>query len=202
MSEHDIADRQALGAISIQTRATTVASVAARAAADGAVDGVSCRFGDASCVSAHAAAVSRSASGRRSAVHRSLLKLQRQYGNQYVGQVLRHASAGERDGGGGTAMTLQRKAQCPTMPAPKIASAECLDPRKRKCYEGPEADMTSYVQDPDTGTHTECSYQQYVCDCYDKNLDEARPYRWYDPFTWFPPKLVGMYKGWRKKPEY
>jgi len=99
-------------------------------------------------------------------------------------------------------VTVQRKAQCPTIPAPKISAAECRDPRKRRCYQGPEDDMTTYVQDPDTGEYSECTYQQYVCECYDKNLDEARPYKWYDPFTWLPPKIMGGYKGWSKKPEY
>jgi hypothetical protein len=74
--------------------------MASRAAGDGATDGISCRLGDASCAAAHAASVSRSASGQRSLVHRSLLRLQRQYGNRYVGQVLRQAGAIESDGGG------------------------------------------------------------------------------------------------------
>jgi len=98
MSEHDIAERQAQRFITTPPGVATAASVAARTAADGATEGVSCRLGDASCASAHAALVSRSASGRRSSVHRSLLKLQRQYGNQYVGQVLRQANAGEHGG--------------------------------------------------------------------------------------------------------
>ena len=99
MSEHDIADRQAQHFISTPPSVATAVNAAARTAADGATGGVSCRLGDASCASAHAALVSRSASGHRSSVHRSLLKLQRQYGNQYVGQVLRQASAGEQGGG-------------------------------------------------------------------------------------------------------
>jgi hypothetical protein len=99
MSEHDIADRQTQRFISTPHCVATAASAAARTVADGAADGVSCRLGDASCASAHAASVSRSASGQRSSVHRSLLKLQRQYGNQYVGRVLRQASASEHDGG-------------------------------------------------------------------------------------------------------
>jgi Domain of unknown function (DUF4157) len=40
-----------------------------------------------------------SRSGQRSAVHRSLLRLQRQYGHRYVGQVLRQAGAVEGSGG-------------------------------------------------------------------------------------------------------
>lgn len=99
MSEHDIADRQVLRFISTQPWPANAANVA-RATAEGAAGGVSCRLGDASCASAHAASLSRSASGQRSSVHRSLLKLQRQYGNNYVGQVLRQASPGEHGDGG------------------------------------------------------------------------------------------------------
>jgi hypothetical protein len=99
MSERDIADRQALHLISTHRWAANSANLTSRAAGDGATDGISCRLGDASCAAAHAATVSRSASGQRPAVHRSLLRLQRQYGNQYVGQVLRQAGAVEGSGG-------------------------------------------------------------------------------------------------------
>lgn len=59
---------------------------------DRSADGVSCRLGDASCASAHAArTVYRSASGRVGLAERSLLQLQRHYGNRYVGHVLREA---------------------------------------------------------------------------------------------------------------
>jgi hypothetical protein len=98
MSERDIADRQALHLISTYRSAANTAGAVSRAAGDGAIDRISCRLGDASCAAAHAASVTRSASGRRSAVHRSLLWLQRQYGNRYVGQVLRRAGAVEGDG--------------------------------------------------------------------------------------------------------
>jgi hypothetical protein len=93
MSERDIADRQALHLISTHRWAANTASLVSRAAGDGTTDGISCRLGDASCAAAHAASVSRLASGQRSSVHRSLLRLQRQYGNRYVGQVLRQAGA-------------------------------------------------------------------------------------------------------------
>jgi hypothetical protein len=99
MSERDIADRQALNLISTHRWAANPANLTSRAAGDGATDAISCRLGDASCAGAHAASVSRAASGQRSAVHRSLLRLQRQYGNRYVGQVLRQAGAVEGDGG-------------------------------------------------------------------------------------------------------
>ena len=91
MSEHDIADRQGLRHLVPQVWQASSASVAARAATDAPVGGVSCRLGDASCASAHATTLSRSASSQRPALQRSLLRLQRQYGNRYVGQVLRQA---------------------------------------------------------------------------------------------------------------
>jgi hypothetical protein len=93
MSERDIADRQALHLISTHRWAANPANLTSRAAGDGAADGISCRLGDASCAAAHAAVVSRSTSGQRAAIHRSLLQLQRQYGNRYVGQVVRQAGA-------------------------------------------------------------------------------------------------------------
>src|SRR6516162_4201657 len=99
MSERDIADRQALHLISTHKWAANPANLTSRAAGDGATDAISCRLGDASCAAAHAATVSRSASGQRMAVYRSLLRLQRQYGNRYVGQVLRQAGGVEGDVG-------------------------------------------------------------------------------------------------------
>lgn len=94
MSEH-IAERQSLPFVALQPWTATPAQVS-RAGAEG---GVSCRLGDGSCAAAHADTLSRSASGQTASLHGSLLRLQRDYGNQYVGQVLRQAS-GERDGGG------------------------------------------------------------------------------------------------------
>jgi Domain of unknown function (DUF4157) len=98
MSTHDIAEGQALRTSIPAPWTAPAAPALMRTQADLATDGVSCRLGDASCASAHAPRVSRSASGQRSSVHRSLLRLQRDYGNQFVGQVLRQA-----DGGGGEA---------------------------------------------------------------------------------------------------
>jgi hypothetical protein len=100
MSTHDIAEGQALRASIPSPWTAPAAPALMRTQADLATDGVSCRLGDASCASAHAARVSRSASGQQTSLHRSLLRLQRQYGNQYVGQVLRQAdgSAGEAGG--------------------------------------------------------------------------------------------------------
>ena len=95
MPERDIADRQALSAVTAQR---WVARALSRAG-DGSAGGVACRLGDASCASAHAASLSRS-SGQRSTLHRSLLRLQRAFGNRYVGQVLRQASGEDHEGGG------------------------------------------------------------------------------------------------------
>ena len=95
MSKRDIANGQAVRFTSTTPLRRATASVALRAVTDGAVERVSCRPGDASCVSEHAATVSGSASGQRSSAYRSLLRLQRQYGNQCVGRVLRQASRGE-----------------------------------------------------------------------------------------------------------
>jgi hypothetical protein len=64
------------------------------------VDRVACRVGDASCAAAHASTISRSARLDGSAAEKSLLRLQRQYGNRYVGQVLSRARAGEEGGEG------------------------------------------------------------------------------------------------------
>ncbi|MGM9489710.1 eCIS core domain-containing protein [Ideonella sp. YS5] len=56
------------------------------------VGGITCRLGDGACAGAHAQAVHRAAVAPDASVRRSLLKLQRDFGNQYVGQVLRAGS--------------------------------------------------------------------------------------------------------------
>jgi len=61
-----------------------------------AVDRVVCRLGDASCAAAHATAISRSAGHDHASRQRSIMRLQQQYGNRYVGQVLSRAAA-DRD---------------------------------------------------------------------------------------------------------
>ena len=99
MSERDIADRQALHHVFTGRRATGIADVAARAAGNGAVDAIACRVGDGSCAAAHAAAVGGAPSADRSSLHRSLIRLQRQFGNRYVGRVLRQAGAVGDEGG-------------------------------------------------------------------------------------------------------
>jgi hypothetical protein len=68
------------------------------------VDRVSCRLGDASCATAHAAALDPSHRVEPSSARSALLRLQRQFGNRYVGQVLdraRDGDAGSESGGGG-----------------------------------------------------------------------------------------------------
>ncbi len=56
------------------------------------VNGVSCRLGDASCAGAHAARLGRAASHDSNGTARSLLRLQRHFGNRYVGQVIARAA--------------------------------------------------------------------------------------------------------------
>jgi hypothetical protein len=57
------------------------------------VDRVACRMGDASCASAHAGVLSRSKRLDSSGMEQSLLRLQMNYGNQYVGRILRQVSS-------------------------------------------------------------------------------------------------------------
>lgn len=69
-----------------------------------AVDRVACRVGDASCGDAHAATLSRSMRLDRSSVESSMLKLQRDFGNHYVGQVIDRV----RDDDGGNEAVIER----------------------------------------------------------------------------------------------
>jgi hypothetical protein len=52
------------------------------------IDQVTCRAGDKSCATAHAATIDRATASQPGRAIRSLLQLQKQYGNQYVKQVL------------------------------------------------------------------------------------------------------------------
>lgn len=56
------------------------------------IDRVSCRLGDGACAQAHAAAIDR---GGISAQRDALLRIQRTFGNRYVGEVLNRARADE-----------------------------------------------------------------------------------------------------------
>jgi hypothetical protein len=73
-----------------------------RAAEVGESGAATCKVGDGSCAAAQAAVVNRRAAAGDTSLHRSLLQLQRNYGNRFVGQVLRHAdgSAGGGEGEG------------------------------------------------------------------------------------------------------
>lgn len=95
MSEHDFARRQALITTTAHPALLSLAALTQRSE----VSGASCRLGDASCATAHAARVHRVAQGGGASLHRSLRDLQRDYGNRFVGQVLRQA-AGDHDDGG------------------------------------------------------------------------------------------------------
>jgi hypothetical protein len=66
--------------------------VATTAVAREPADAVSCRLGDASCAAAHAARLDRSTAPD------TLLRLQRQFGNRYVGRVLARATEVSPDG--------------------------------------------------------------------------------------------------------
>jgi hypothetical protein len=53
------------------------------------------------------------------------------------------------------------------------------------------------VKNPD-GSYKECTYDEYVCECYDKDPNaKADPFKPSNPTTWFQsdPKIVGGYKG-------
>lgn len=58
------------------------------------IDRVSCRLGDGSCARAHAATLDSSPGATAQS---ALLRLQRRFGNRYVGEVLSRARAGEGD---------------------------------------------------------------------------------------------------------
>jgi hypothetical protein len=95
MSEHEFQDSKA--------PMVTQAGIGPRPRADAsrpalqaqAVDQVTCSLGDAACAGAHASSLRRSTLTGRTSLERSLLTLQRQYGNQYVGQVLNRAGASD-----------------------------------------------------------------------------------------------------------
>lgn len=62
------------------------------------VERVACRAGDDSCATAHASTLNRATLSRPSRAEGSLLQLQRQYGNRYVGRVLTLARQATGDG--------------------------------------------------------------------------------------------------------
>jgi len=90
MPEHRLVEQQAPATLG--DAATHLG--AARTATAAAGQGVVCRLGDQSRAAAHAANIGRSAVGRQASLHRSLMHLQRQFGNRHVGQVLRAVEGG------------------------------------------------------------------------------------------------------------
>src|SRR5262249_32067697 len=90
MAQHDLVERAATSA----SVGLTAPHGMMRATSNEPVDGVVCRLGDSSCAAAHAGAIGRARSGQQTSLQRSLLQLQRQYGNHYVGQVLRAGDGG------------------------------------------------------------------------------------------------------------
>jgi RHS repeat-associated protein len=93
--------------------------------------------------------------------------------------------------------TLQGEVKCPDF-SPRSIPPQCENPWLRRCYEGPQDNLTVYIEDPATGGHKACTYQSIVCECYDKYPDLEDPFRWWNPFTWFwrKPEIIGMYRGW------
>jgi hypothetical protein len=101
MSDHDLDGRVASRPITTDLANATNATTASRQAVDrDPIDRVACRLGDASCANAHASAIDRSNRIERSSMHGAMLRLQRRYGNRYVGQVLDLARDGESGPGG------------------------------------------------------------------------------------------------------
>jgi len=126
MSDYEFGDAQILRKfLARQVTVSDGENILARSGLDpDPVDRVACRIGDASCAGAHASTLSRSARLDRSSTERSLLRLQRQYGNTYVGQVLSlaHADQGsepladveqsiDRARGGGQALDREVRGQ-------------------------------------------------------------------------------------------
>lgn len=84
---------------------------------------VTCRLGDKSCAQAHAATLSRIAITQPTQNARSLLQLQRQYGNRYVGRVVRLSKAGS-DG----IATVSRTEQSISQVIQRLPTREGRDP--------------------------------------------------------------------------
>ena len=101
MSYHDSEGLAASRLISTGPAGAAADFAASRSVAErDPIDRVSCRLGDASCATAHASALDRSHRIERSSTPGALLRLQRHYGNRYVGQVLDRARDGESSDSG------------------------------------------------------------------------------------------------------
>ncbi len=100
MPYHDLGDKDVstAGAVSRASEMDPQKSMFRSPMSADPVDRVACRVGDPSYATVHASALGRSAGLASSHTARSLLQLQRQFGNRYVGQVLSRARAAE--GGG------------------------------------------------------------------------------------------------------
>jgi hypothetical protein len=77
------------------------------------VDRVTCRAGDDSCATAHASTLNRATASQPARAERSLLQLQRQYGNHYVERVLSLArdGANEEDTNSGVSSHVENAIQ-------------------------------------------------------------------------------------------
>ena len=104
MPDHDLLSMRFAGGAATPARHDQLAEASRSSSQPSAVDRVACRVGDASCGDAHAAALSRSMRLDRSSVESSMLKLQRDFGNHYVGQVVDRV----RDGDGGNEAVIER----------------------------------------------------------------------------------------------
>jgi hypothetical protein len=96
------------------------------------VDRVACRAGDDSCATAHASTLNRATASQPARAGRSLLQLQRQYGNHYVERVLSLAREGanEENANGGVPSTVEGAIQ------EKRGGGQGLDTGVRRQMEG------------------------------------------------------------------
>jgi hypothetical protein len=96
------------------------------------VDRVTCRAGDDSCATAHASTLNRATASQPARAERSLLQLQRQYGNRYVERVLSLAREGahEEDANSGVSSNVENAIQ------QKRGGGNSLDSGVRRRMEG------------------------------------------------------------------
>jgi len=96
------------------------------------VDRVTCRAGDDSCATAHASTLNRATASQPARAERSLLQLQRHYGNRYVERVLSLAreEANEEDTNSGVSSNVEKAIQ------QKRGGGNSLDSGVRRQMEG------------------------------------------------------------------
>jgi len=99
MSDREFEATSHLSRLPSQDHAEQTASPPIPTAQREVINQVTCRAGDKSCAGAHAAAINRATAAQPGRASRSLLQLQRQFGNHYVEQVLARAQedAGPND---------------------------------------------------------------------------------------------------------